>query len=75
VVLPALFPGTQNDTLDDWLGHFALTPIGRHDALADAYTGAQLLMIALAAAQRVGVRTTGELVELEAAQRWLGRRR
>jgi DNA polymerase III subunit epsilon len=75
VLLPALYPGTQNDTLEDWLEHFALTPIGRHDALADAYTGAQLLLIVLDAAQRLGARTTGDLLELERAQRWLGRRR
>jgi DNA polymerase III subunit epsilon len=75
VLLPALFPGMQNDTLEDWLEHFALVPIGRHDALADAYTSAQLLLIALDAAQRMGARTTGDLLELERAQRWLGRRR
>jgi len=75
VLLPALFPGTQNDTLEDWLGYFALVPIGRHDALADAYTSAQLLLIALDAAQRMGARTTGDLIDLEAAQRWLGLRR
>ena len=50
-------------------------PIGRHDALADAYTCAQLLLIALDAAQRMGARTTGDVIELESAQRWLGRRR
>ncbi|MBS0395755.1 MAG: 3'-5' exonuclease [Proteobacteria bacterium] len=75
VLLPALFPGTPNDTLEDWIGYFGLVPIGRHDALADAYTGAQLLLIALDAAQRLGSRTTGDLVDLERAQRWLGRRR
>jgi DNA polymerase-3 subunit epsilon len=75
LLLPALYPGTQNDTLEDWLEHFALVPIGRHDALADAYTSAQLLLVALDAAQRLGARTTGHLVELERAQRWLGRRR
>ncbi len=75
VLLPALFPGTQNDTLEDWLRHFALVPIGRHDALADAYTSAQLFLIALDSAQRLGARTTGDLLELESAQRWLGRRR
>jgi DNA polymerase-3 subunit epsilon len=75
VLLPALFPGTQNDTLEDWLAHFRLVPIGRHDALADAYTSAELLLIALDAAQRLGMRTTGDLVDLERAQRWLGLRR
>ncbi len=75
VLLPALFPGTQNDTLEDWLEHFALVPIGRHDALADAYTSAQLLLIALDAAQRMGARTTGDLIAIEGAQVWLGWRR
>jgi DNA polymerase-3 subunit epsilon len=74
-LLPALFPGTQNDTLEDWLEFFALVPIGRHDALADAYTCAQLLLIVLDAAQRLGARTIGDLVQLEGAQRWLGWRR
>ncbi len=75
LLLPALHPGTQNDSLEDWLEHFGLVPIGRHDALADAYTTAQLLLIVLDAAQRLGARSAGDLVDLEAAQRWLGRRR
>ncbi|HXQ32134.1 MAG TPA: 3'-5' exonuclease [Steroidobacteraceae bacterium] len=75
VLLPALFPGTQNDTLEDWLGHFSLQPIGRHDALADAYMSAQLFLIALDTAERRGARTTGGLMSFETAQRWLGWRR
>jgi len=75
LLLPALFPGTQNDTLDDWLGHFALGVIGRHDAMADAYAAAQLLLIVLDAAQRSRARTVGDLYAIAAAQRWLGRRR
>lgn len=75
VLLPALFPGTQNDTLEEWLAHFALASIGQHDALADAYAAAQLLLIVLGTAQRLGVRTVGDLVALERAQRWLGLRR
>jgi DNA polymerase-3 subunit epsilon len=75
VLLPAVFPGTQNDTLEDWLEYFALVPIGRHDALADAYTCGELLLIVLDAAQRMGARTIGDLIELEGAQRWLGWRR
>jgi DNA polymerase-3 subunit epsilon len=74
-LLPALFPGTQNDTLEEWLRHFSLQPIGRHDAVADAYTSAQLMLIALDAAERLGARTTGDLMSFEAAQRWLGWRR
>jgi len=75
VLLPALFPGTQNDSLDEWVRHFRLVPIGRHDALADAYTTAQLLLVVLAAAQRGGARSVGDLLALQRDQRWLGRRR
>lgn len=74
-VLPALFPGTPNDTLDDWAGHFGLPPVGRHQAIADAYTNAQLLLVALERSQRLGLRTAGDLLDLERSQRWLGRRR
>jgi DNA polymerase-3 subunit epsilon len=75
VVLPALLPGTQNDSLDDWLGHFGFAPVVRHHAIADAYANAQLLLLALERAQRLGLQTAGDLLELEKAQRWLGRRR
>jgi hypothetical protein len=36
ILLPALFPATQIDTLEDWLGHFGLGFTARHQALADA---------------------------------------
>jgi len=74
-ILPALVPGTDNDSLDDWARHFALPPIGRHHAIADAYANAQLLLIALDHAQRLGFTTTADLMALEKSQRWLGRRR
>lgn len=74
-LLPALFPGTENDSLDDWVRHFQLPPIGRHHAIADAYATAQLLMIVLEAAPRAGIETTADLRDAEQAQRWLGRRR
>jgi DNA polymerase-3 subunit epsilon len=74
VVLPALYPGRENVTLDDWILQFALPPIGRHHAIADAYASAQLWLLALEQAQRAGMRSVGDLVELERAQRWLGKR-
>ena len=74
-MLPALFPDTPNDTLDEWTGHFGLPPIGRHHAIADAYAGGQLLLLAIEQSQRLGLVTAGELLDLEKAQRWLGRRR
>jgi DNA polymerase-3 subunit epsilon len=74
-ILPALVPGTQNDTLDDWARHFGLPPIGRHHAIADAYANAQLLLLALDRARELGMDTTRDLLSLEKSQRWLGRRR
>jgi len=74
-ILPALFPNTQNDSLDDWTQHFGLPPIGRHHAIADAYANAQLLVLALEKAQRIGLVTAADLLKLEKSQRWLGRRR
>jgi len=74
-VLPALVPGTSNDSLDDWSRHFGLPPIGRHHAIADAYANAQLLLLVLDHARRLGLTTVADLISLEKAQRWLGRRR
>jgi DNA polymerase-3 subunit epsilon len=74
-VLAALFPNTPNDSLDDWVAHFKLPPIGRHHAIADAYANAQLLLLALEQAQRLGLATAGDLLDLEKSQHWLGRRR
>jgi len=75
MLLPALFPGTDNDTLDEWTRHFGLEPVGRHHAIADAYANAQLLLLALEQAQRYGIETAWGLRDMERAQRWLGRRR
>jgi DNA polymerase-3 subunit epsilon len=74
VVLPALFRERQNVTLDDWILDCGLPPIGRHHAIADAYASAQLWLLALEQATQAGLRTVGDLVELERAQRWLGKR-
>jgi DNA polymerase-3 subunit epsilon len=74
-ILPALFPDTQNDSLDDWTKHFGLPPIGRHRAIADAYANAQLLLLALEKAQRIGIVTVADLLALDRSQHWLGLRR
>jgi len=75
VLLPALYPGTQNDTLEDWLAHFKMTIRSRHQAIADAYIHAALLLIVIERCATLGLRTTGDLLEIEKAQRWLGLRR
>jgi len=75
VVLPALFPGTPYDTLEDWLHHFHIVAQTRHTALADAYAHAMLLLVVLEHATRAGLTTVGDLLDLEKAQRWLGKAR
>jgi hypothetical protein len=46
----------------------------RHHALADALVTAQLLQIALVAADRVGMGRRAQLIAMQKAQRWLGKR-
>jgi DNA polymerase III subunit epsilon len=56
---PALFPrrAASRRTLDDWLEEFRIEPYARHDALGDAFTSAQLLLVLEAEAQRQGITT------------------
>jgi DNA polymerase-3 subunit epsilon len=75
VLLSSVFPGTNNDSLDDWALHFGIRPIGRHRAIADAYTNAQLMLLVLEHAHRSGMSMVGELIRMERAQKWLGKRR
>jgi DNA polymerase-3 subunit epsilon len=75
---PALFPGSMRGpdrarcALDDWLEEFDIACPARHDALADAYATAQLLLVLLAEAERQGAGTVHSLRRLERAGRWIG---
>ena len=73
-LLPALFRGAECSSLDDWLAHFGREAAARHDPVADAYETAQLMLIALAAADAVGMESAQSLLAMQKAQRWLGRR-
>lgn len=74
-LLPALFQGTACDSLDEWVAHFGGDIAVRHHALGDAYATAQLLLIALAAADAAGMESPAQLLATQKAQRWLGTRR
>jgi DNA polymerase III subunit epsilon len=74
-LLPALFRGTACDSLDEWVAHFGGDIAVRHHALGDAYATAQLLLIALAAADAAGMGSPAQLLATQKAQRWLGTRR
>lgn len=62
---PALFPqkGRADSPLEHWLAAFGIAPRGRHDALGDAFTTAQLLLVTLSAAKRQRVETVEALRE------------
>jgi DNA polymerase III subunit epsilon len=74
LLLPALFQTTECHSLEDWLAHFDIAPAARHQALADAFATAQLLQIALHAADRHGMGNAAALIAMQKAQRWLGKR-
>jgi DNA polymerase III subunit epsilon len=71
---PALYPQRAKSctSLDDWLAAFAIGHPARHDAMADAYATAQLLLILLAEAERQRLSSAGELFAIARARRWLG---
>lgn len=58
-------------TLDEWLAVFGIPPGERHDALGDAFSTAQLLLVVLAEAKRQRIATVQELRRLQGASRWL----
>jgi DNA polymerase III subunit epsilon len=74
-VAPALFPGRAQSTgaLEDWLGAFDIPVHARHDALGDAFSTAQLLLVVLAEANRQRLQTVEALYKAERAGRWLAR--
>jgi DNA polymerase-3 subunit epsilon len=71
-VLPALIPGTSNDTLDEWAAMLGVAASERHRAIGDAYQAATLLLVVLERATRLGLHTTADLLGVERAHAWLG---
>jgi DNA polymerase-3 subunit epsilon len=75
VLLPAILQTARYDTLDEWLAHFGIEAVDRHDALSDAWATAEVFLIALAAGERADIETAADLLATQKAQRWLGVRR
>ena len=76
---PALFPNAapakgEARALDNWLAEFGIECNARHDALADAYATAQLLLVLLCEAERQGAATVGALLRLARSGRWIAGR-
>ena len=68
---PALFPERKAKLLDEWLAEFGIAPHARHDALGDAFSAAQLLLVMLAEAKRQGIETVEALRAAQGGRRWL----
>jgi DNA polymerase-3 subunit epsilon len=72
VLAPALFARHRALTsLEEWLGAFGIAVQARHDALGDAFSTAQLLLVVLAQARLQGANTVEDLRALERNRRWL----
>jgi len=78
-VAAALFPQLHGENwgLDQWLAHFGIENYARHDALADAFSTAQLFLVLLERAASHGIWDARALIDLGRAQhqltRWLSR--
>lgn len=72
-VLPDLFSfrGDANVPLDDWLRHFEIENILRHNAVSDAYATAKLLQVAIAGALQKGANSPASFMRIEKARRWM----
>lgn len=73
-LLPALFPALAREcrSLDDWLSAYRLADgVARHNALADAYGTAQLLLVALAACERQKITGLPAVLRIAANARWI----
>lgn len=72
VLAPALFAEHREvRALEDWLRVFEIEIQARHDALGDAFSTAQLLLVVLSEARRQGVHTVEALRALQRDRRWL----
>lgn len=72
-VLPDFFNFRMDGrvALDDWLAHFEIESILRHNAVSDAYATAKLLQIAIAHGTHKGADSPGSFIKIEKARRWM----
>jgi DNA polymerase-3 subunit epsilon len=70
-VAKALHPEIGLDALDDWLAHFGIVCVARHNAAADALATAELLLRLWPRARAKRCADWSSLSALERHQRWL----
>lgn len=64
-------PQVKARALDDWLQHFHIPCVARHEAAADSLASAELLLRLWPALQQAGARTFAGCARLAAGRRWL----
>jgi DNA polymerase-3 subunit epsilon len=69
----ATHPQVRARALDEWLEHFGITCLARHEAVADTLATAELLLRLWPALLRAGVRDAATAQALARHQRWLQR--
>jgi DNA polymerase-3 subunit epsilon len=67
----AVHPEVRAQALDEWLEHFGIPCLARHEAVADALATAELLMRVWPALRRAGVKDAVSARTLARSQRWL----
>ncbi len=70
-VAPGLHPEKRLHALDEWLNLFHIQHDARHNALADAVSTAQLLMILIHVAMQQNILNYAGLQSVEKNQRWV----
>jgi DNA polymerase-3 subunit epsilon len=72
-ILPDFFQFRMDGrvALDDWLQHFEIENILRHNAVSDAYATAKLLQIAIAHGIHKGADSPASFIKIEKARRWM----
>lgn len=67
----ATHPQVRAKALDEWLEHFGIPCLARHEAVADTLATAELLLRLWPALQRAGVTNADKAQALARNQRWL----
>ncbi len=72
-IAPLVWPryASRLTGLDDWLEAFSIPVAFRHRAIADCLATAQLMLMVLPGTAGIGASTTGQLLGLSGADRWL----
>ncbi len=67
----AMHPQVRAQALDEWLEHFGIPCLARHEAVADTLATAELLMRLWPGLQRAGVKDAATAQALARNRRWL----